>query len=127
MSASCPLTKPRLRTATPPQQITRLALERALGQPGWLEKRLNKLPLCVAALAQVTENVEDFQCRRVIWAAEELLEQGLPIQVWRLRRLAGLPDRCTSKVEDLLLETANQVWPVSDSPYASALTKPVDA
>lgn len=99
----------QLRTMTPPQQITRLALERVLGQPGWLEKRLQKLPLCVALLAQVTESVEDFQCRRVIWAAEELLKQELPIQVWRLRRLAGLPELCTAKVEDLLIVTANQV------------------
>ncbi len=33
----------QLRTFIPPQQITRLALERALGQPGWLEKRMRKL------------------------------------------------------------------------------------
>jgi hypothetical protein len=111
----------QLRTVTPPQQITRLALERALGQRGWLEKRLQKLPLCVALLAQVTESVEDFQGRRVIWAAEELLKQELPIQVWRLRRLAGLPDQCTAKVEDLLSETANQIRPALDDHSASAL------
>jgi hypothetical protein len=96
----------QLRTFTPPQQITRLALERALGQPGWLEKRICKLPRCAVALSEVVESVEEFQCRRVIWAAEELLKQELPIQVWRLRRLAGLPDQCTVNVETLLMEVA---------------------
>lgn len=94
----------QLRTVIPPQQITRLGLERALGHCGWLEKRLHKLPLCVAVLAELTESVEDFRCRRVIWAAEELQKQGLPIQVWRLRRLAGLPDQCTSNVENVMIE-----------------------
>jgi hypothetical protein len=97
----------RLRVLDPPQQITRLALECALGQRGWLEKRLQKLPLCVAVLSEVTESVEDFQCRRVIWAAEEWLKQGIPISVWRIRRLAALRDRCTAKVESLLIAVAN--------------------
>ena len=100
-----------LRSLDPPQQITRLALECALGQRGWLEKRLQKLPVCVAVLSEVTESVEDFQCRRVSWAAEKLLKQGLPIQVWRLRRLAGLPDECTAKVESLILEIADEWSP----------------
>ncbi len=96
----------QLRTFIPPQQITRLALERALGQPGWLEKRMRKLTRCAAVLSEVVESVEEFQCRRVIWAAEELLKQEFPIQVWRLRRLAGLPDQCTVNVETLLMEVA---------------------
>lgn len=111
----------QLRTFIPPQQITRLALERALGQPGWLEKRVRKLPRCAAVLSEVVESVEEFQCRRVIWAAEELLKQELPIQVWRLRRLAGLPVQCTKKVERLLIETANQIRPALDDHSASAL------
>lgn len=97
----------RLRSLDPPQQVTRLALECALGQRGWVEKRLQKLPLCVAVLSEVTESVEEFQCRRVIWAAEELFKQGLPIQVWRIRRLAGLSEQCSSRVENLLIEIAS--------------------
>lgn len=75
---------------------------------------MNKLPQSVAALSEVTESVEMFQRRRVIWAAEELQNQELPIQVWRLRRLAGLPDKCTAKVEGLLRKTANQLRLVVD-------------
>lgn len=103
----------RLRALVPPQQITRLAVECALGRRGWLEKRLPKLPLCVAVLSEVTESVEEFQCRRVIWAAEELLKQGLPISVWRLRRLAALRDQCAAKVESLLIAVVND-FPLTD-------------
>jgi hypothetical protein len=96
-----------LRVQNPPQQITRSALERAFGQPGWVEKRLRKLPLCRFALAEVTESIEDFQYRRIVWAAEVLRRQEQPIQVWRLRRLAALRDQCAPKVEKLLVKTAN--------------------
>ncbi len=98
----------RLRALTPPLQITRLALERALGQPGWLGKRLYKLPLCAAALAELAESVEEFQCRRITWAAEELRQEDKPVQVWRLRRLAGLPDRCAPGVEAVMLATEDR-------------------
>lgn len=98
----------RLLAVTPPQRITRLALECALRQPGWLEKRLHKLPQCRARLSDVIESVEDFQCRRVIWAAEELRRQGLPIQAWRIRRMAALGNKCASKVEKLLFRRANE-------------------
>jgi hypothetical protein len=114
----------QLLKITPPQQITRLALERALGRPGWVEKRLRKLPRCAAALSEVTESVEEFQCRRAIWAAQELRAQDLPIQVWRLRRLAGLADQCTEKVERLLIDTADQIQPEMDN--HSADTVPPD-
>jgi hypothetical protein len=99
----------RLRDQTPPQQITRKALERALGQDGWLEKRLHKLPLCVTALAELTESVDDFQCRRIVWAAGELQQQEQPLRLLRLRRMAGLPDQCAPAVESLLRKTESDV------------------
>lgn len=96
-----------LRTLTPPRQITRLALERALGKPDWLRKRLHKLPLCRIALTELTESVDDFYYRRIIWAAAELWRQEQPIKVWRLRRLAALPNLCTHKIESLLRRLEN--------------------
>ncbi|WP_226833823.1 TnsD family Tn7-like transposition protein [Acidithiobacillus ferrooxidans] len=88
-----------LLTHTPPVPVTRAALGRALGRRGWLEKRLHKLPLCAAVLDDVTETEEAFQCRRIAWADAELRQRGLPVQVWRLRRLAGLPENCPIMVE----------------------------
>ena len=87
---------------TPPVPVTRSALERALGRRGWLEKRLHKLPLCATVLDEVTETEEAFQCRRVAWADAQLRHRGLPVQVWRLRRLAGLPEHCAIAVEAAL-------------------------
>lgn len=97
-----------LRANDPPQQITRAALESALGQRGWLEKRQTKLPQCAVALYEMTEPLEVFQCRRVIWAAGELQKEDLPVQVWRLRRVAGLRDQCAPIVEGLLVEISSE-------------------
>jgi len=95
----------KLRAKKPPQQITCQALERALGQRGWLKKRLHKLPLCVVVLTDLTESIRNFRCRRISWANKELLRQGLPIKIWRLRRLAGLPDQCDPIIESFLRRT----------------------
>lgn len=98
----------RLRVETPSVPVTRAALEHCLGKPHWLAKRLTKLPLCAAALEELTEPLETFQCRRVAWAVEELHRQALPIAVWRLRRLAGLRDRCAPSVEAALRAAENK-------------------
>lgn len=98
----------KLLAHAPPVPVTRAALERALGRRGWLEKRLHKLPLCATVLDEVTENEEAFQCRRVAWADAELRHQGLPVQVWRLRRLAGLPEHCAIVVETALFAAQNR-------------------
>ncbi|MGC9217115.1 TnsD family Tn7-like transposition protein [Acidithiobacillus sp.] len=92
----------KLLTYAPPVPVTRAALERVLGRRGWLEKRLHKLPLCATILDEVTETEEAFQCRRVAWADAQLRHRGLPVQVWRLRRLAGLPEHCAIAVEAAL-------------------------
>ncbi|MDD3759819.1 MAG: TnsD family Tn7-like transposition protein [Acidithiobacillus sp.] len=91
-----------------PVQVTRAALERALSRRGWLEKRLHKLPLCATVLDEVTETEETFQCRRVAWADAQLRRRGLPVQVWRLRRLAGLPKHCAIAVEAALWRTQSR-------------------
>jgi hypothetical protein len=100
----------RLRAQIPPQQITRAAFERALGQLGWLTCRLHKLPLCVIALAELEENVEEFQCRRIVWAAEVLREQEETISDSCLRRLTNLRrGSCSPEVEDFLMKTVSEM------------------
>jgi Tn7-like transposition protein D/TniQ len=92
----------RMRTETPPIRITRAAIERLLGKPEWLDKRLNKLPLCALAVAKLTESVAAFQCRRIAWAVDELHRLDQPVTTWRLRRVAGLHDHCALVVEAAL-------------------------
>jgi len=97
----------KLRAEVPPVRVTRAALERSLGQSEWLGKRLTKLPLCTVVLNELIEPLEAFQRRRITWAVEEINRKGLPIKVWRLRRLAGLSDHCIPSVE-VFLKTAEE-------------------
>lgn len=99
----------RLRVQNPPQRITRAALGRALGQTDWLTTRLHKLPLCAAVLAELTESVEDYQRRRIIWAAEELRQREAPISSQRLRRLIHLKRDRSPELEDFLKKTAGEI------------------
>ncbi len=92
----------QMRTEAPPLWITRAALERVLGKPEWLDKRLYKLPLCARELTKLAESVETFQCRRIAWAVDELHRLDKPVTAWRLRRMAGLHDRCAPVVEAAL-------------------------
>jgi hypothetical protein len=92
----------QMRAEAPPIPITRAALERTLGKPAWLDTRLKKLPTCAVALNELTEPLEAFQRRRIAWAVEELHRLGKPVLIWRLRRVAGLPEHCAPSVEAAL-------------------------
>jgi hypothetical protein len=92
----------QLRADIPPIAVTRAALQRILGKPDWLDRRLNKLPFCAAEFDELMEPVEAFQCRRIAWAVDELHRLDKSVIAWRLRRMAGLPDHCSSQVEAVL-------------------------
>lgn len=99
----------RLRAQIPPQRISRAALERAIGQTDWLTTRLDKLPRCATALAELTESVEEFQRRRIVWAAEELRQHEVPISVSRLRRFIHLKSDRFPEIESFLREIACEI------------------
>lgn len=103
----------RLRIQIPPQKITCAALERAIGRIDWLTTRLHKLPLCAIALSELTESVEEFQRRRIIWAAEELRQREAPISVSRLRRLIHLKSDRSPEVENFLRKIASKTYSIS--------------
>lgn len=86
----------------PPVRVTLAELERHVGRRGWIGKRYAKLPETVAALAEVTESVESFRLRRVSWARHELEAAGTTAPLWKVRRLAGLPECASPAVEDAL-------------------------
>lgn len=79
-----------IKAKRPPIRVSAAEIQRRLGKPGWIGRRQRKLPLTVQTLKAVCETVEQFQLRRVAWAAAELVEQGLPVRAWRVRKLAGL-------------------------------------
>lgn len=86
----------------PPVRVTLAELERHVGRRGWIGKRYAKLPETVAALVEVTESVEAFRIRRVSWAKHELEATGTAAPLWKVRRLAGLPECASAAVEDAL-------------------------
>lgn len=98
-AADIPVLAGRIKTVKPPVRVSFAEIERGLSKPGWISKRVQKLPLTVAAINGVVEGLEDFQLRRVNWAADELQANGLPVQAWRIRRLAGLPAGLSPRVE----------------------------
>lgn len=95
----------RLRAEDPPKRVSRSSLERALGRRGRLG-RLNRLPLTAIALTELLESTEEFQCRRIIWAAEELRRREQPISVRRLYDLTGLRSSICARAKSLLRKTA---------------------
>ena len=85
-----------------PVRITLAELERQIKRGGWIGRRRAKLPETAATLAAVTETVEAFQIRRIAWAWNEVEKADPTVPLWKVRRLAGLPDRPPAAVEDAL-------------------------
>jgi hypothetical protein len=87
-----------MREEQPPRRITLLELERRLCKPHWIRQRIQsgKLPQTAAAFKAAAGTAYEFHLRRLTWAIAELERQGLPMQFWRLRRLAGLGGKRTS-------------------------------
>lgn len=71
------------------KKIRRLAL---------LERHLKKLPKTSDYLNEIVETKEQFQIRRVRWAAKELYQHNEEIIEWRIRRLARLKNNISDDV-----------------------------
>lgn len=67
-----------------PVQVTKTAIGRALGAVTLLQQKLFKMPLTAQALASVVETREQYAIRRVWWAADLFLEDGLLPRPWQL-------------------------------------------
>lgn len=92
----------KLRKESPPRPITLASLCRAIGKPKWLYKRLQKLPLCTKTLIDYQESADEYYRRRISWAIMELRLRGDPLKTWKIRDLAGAPNRCCQDIEDML-------------------------
>lgn len=85
-----------------PIQITKSAIARSMNEMATFDKYLDRLPLTAGALARVLETTQDFQCRRVSWAAKLIKEQGGDLVAWRLMRKAGIKKEFTANVMQLI-------------------------
>ena len=84
----------------PPRRVTLSELERRLGRPGWLGKRMAKLPATAAALAEVVEDLDTFRRRRIRAVHAHL---GANAEPWMVMRKAGVTRRQRPAVREEML------------------------
>ncbi|MBL1179326.1 TnsD family transposase [Pantanalinema sp. GBBB05] len=88
-----------LLAAEKPIRITVSRVAKAIVQLALIEQHLDQMPQTKAYLESVIEGIEDYQIRRVQWAAETLDRRGERVESWKVVRLAGLRPDYSEKVE----------------------------
>jgi hypothetical protein len=82
-----------------PIRITMSKVAKAIGQLALIEQHLDRMPLTKTYLDSVIESIEEYQIRRVRWAAETLDHRGESVDRWKVIRMAGLKPDYSEKVE----------------------------
>ncbi len=75
-----------------------------------LEKHLDKLPDTRQYLAEVVETLEQYQIRRVYWAAKFLDQQGKEVKAWEVVRSAGLKPGYSLQVASAIEEVSRVTY-----------------
>lgn len=91
-----------------PVWVTKASIGRSIRNLSILEKHLLKLPLTAKALVASIESTEDFQCRRLRWAALQVKEYHPVAPAWLLLRVSGLKPPVTGKVLNVLDQLVNE-------------------
>jgi hypothetical protein len=97
----------------PPVRVTVSKVGKAINSLALLEQHSDKLLLTKAYLEAVMESKEQFQIRRVEWAATALNTQGKVVKEWEVVRLAGLGKTYSDKVGEAIAKAtagANHLW-----------------
>ena len=89
----------RLLLIEKPVRITVSRVAKAIGQLALIEQHLDQMPLTKVYLDSVVESIEDYQIRRVRWAAETLDRRGESVDRWKVIRMAGLRPDYSDTVE----------------------------
>jgi hypothetical protein len=97
-----------LYAAEKPVRVSQSAIGRKIGCLAVLEKHLIKLPLTAVALAACVETTAQFQCRRLSWAARQILYQQGVTPAGQLIYMARLRPPLAKEVELLLNRLVNQ-------------------
>ncbi|WP_335338633.1 TnsD family Tn7-like transposition protein [Paenibacillus sp. IHB B 3084] len=84
-----------------PIRITVASIGKRIGKLALLEKHKDRLPLTTAILTNYLESVDQFQIRRVQWAAKQMKDE-FPIKRWKLIRKAGLRPGYSQTVSETL-------------------------
>lgn len=87
---------------TPPEQVTRLAIERVIARENYLHLRKSKLPQTTAVVNELMETVEQFQERRVRNIINEHVRLSLPLVPSRIQRAASLRTAWRPRIIELI-------------------------
>ncbi|BCC29294.1 TnsD family Tn7-like transposition protein [Bacillus cereus] len=92
-----------------PIRITRTKLGKSLGCNHVIKNKLDKLPNSKLYLEKVVETVEEFQIRRINWAASQIYKEGNLISVYQIRLKAGFlnPKRMSKRIWQEIYNQAN--------------------
>ena len=85
-----------------PIRITVTEIGNIMGERRLSVKVLRKMPKTQSAINSVVESVEDFQIRRLHYAAEQILAKGGPFKRWKIIEKAGLSGRCSQKIAEAI-------------------------
>ena len=113
----------QLYTTQKPVRVTKASIGRSMRKLSILEKHLLRLPLTAQALAENVESTENFQCRRLRWAALQVRQYHPTPSSWMLLRVAGLRSAGTGEVSKVLDELINEAQAdvIQKKPYVPAI------
>lgn len=84
-----------------PIRITIASVGKRIGKLALLERHKDKVPVTMTILANHLESVDQFQIRRIQWAAEHMHGE-FPIKRWKLIRKAGIRPGYSKAVSEAL-------------------------
>jgi hypothetical protein len=91
-----------LFSKNPPVKITKSRIGKELRQKPLVEKHLKKLPKLKKYIEKMSESIEEYQKRRIIWAISKLNQENSDLKVWRIIRYAGLKKKFAVKFQDFI-------------------------
>ncbi|MGG0940638.1 TnsD family Tn7-like transposition protein [Brevibacillus centrosporus] len=83
-----------------PIRVTIAYVCKQIGLQSLLEKHKNRLPVTMSVFKLYTEDIEQFQIRRVRWATQLLHNRNERILRWKIERIAGLRPGYSSQISD---------------------------
>ncbi len=103
------LIKSELESNEKPCRITVDKIGDKLGMLYLLRNSLNKLPKTKELLESVIETRLDYQKRKVHWAVQHLIDNGVEVKEWRIRELAGVTRVKDLEVDEFIVKVVLKV------------------
>lgn len=95
--------------------INRIGKE--VGKLYLLQKHLDKLPKTKKYLLKNVETIQEFQIRRVKWAATEIFKQKGFVSEWEIKRMAGLREHVEPEVSELIKCLINRNYVLEEGEF----------